>query len=83
MPGLKAGHVKSPGCLVSILHMRELGHLVPFDRVAGAVGAEHRIGGIVQIRLRIIVRLSHHPLLVMAWTVSGERATQSPATVRV
>lgn len=45
----------SPLLLLHILHMRKLGHLVPLDRVAGAVGAEHRIGRILQVRLRIIV----------------------------
>ena len=51
-------------------HMHIVRHLVPFDGESGAVGAEHRIRGVFQIPLRVVARLLHNLLLVVAGQIA-------------
>ena len=48
------------------------GNIVPFDGVAGTMGAKDRVGRVGQVGLRLVGGLLNHTLGVMAWRVAGK-----------
>ena len=64
-----------PG-VVCAIQMHEIRHPVPFDRVTGAMRAEHRIRGVFEIVSRIVSRLFDDLGRIVAWPVAVEHAPQ-------
>ena len=64
-PGDRGG-VLPPLLWQGALQVHVLGDLVPLHRKAPAVGAEDRVGGVLQVALRVIPGGGHHLLLVVA-----------------
>ena len=57
-----------------VVEMHEFGHLVPFDRIAGAMRAEHRIRRVLQVGFRIVSHVLDHLVGIVARLVAGEYA---------
>ena len=55
-----------------VVYVGEFGDFVPFDGVAGTVGAEDRVGGVVQIGFGIVGGGCDDLFGVMAWLVAAE-----------
>ena len=56
--------------------MRE--YLIPFDVDPGAVGAEDRVGGVLQVTFGIIAHGLYDLLRIVAGLVAGDLAAQLP-----
>ena len=65
------------------LYVRRGGHVVPFDRVTGAVRAKDRVGRVGQIGLGLIGGRLDYALGIMACRIAGELQVQMPTTTRV
>ena len=63
-PGAEGGRVD--------LYVRRGGHVVPFDRVTGAMRAKDRIGRVGQIGLGLIGSRLDDALGIMASRIAGE-----------
>lgn len=81
----KLGVCCSPGAEGSgiDLYVRRSGCVVPFDRVAGAVGAKDRVGRVGQIGLGLVGGSLDYALAIMASRITGELQVQMPTTARV
>ena len=58
--------------------MHMLPGLMPFDRIARAMGAENRIRGVFQVRLRVIGKPGCQLLLVLARLITVEPEAEPP-----
>ena len=63
--------------------MLELRHLVPLDRVPGAVGTEYGVGSVVEVGFGVVGGGADHVIRVVAGAVAGEGAVEPATAVRV
>ena len=66
-----------------VVDVGEFGDFIPFDGVAGTVGAEDRVGGVVQICFGIVSGGCDDLFGVMAWLVAAESGGETAMAVRV